>query len=150
MPKLLWVPIIAWFVAFTGPALAVGPDFGMVDIPAGSAKLGDPDGDDNEVVTIRQMPAFRMMRLEVTNAQFEKFVAATGHRTDPAGNGETYVWWNRWQRVKGVDWRRPNGPQSTIVGLDDHPVMQVSARDADAFCAYYGMRLPSDAEWEYA
>ena len=129
---------------------AAKTDFGLIPIPAGTAQLGDPNGDDNEVVETRHIPAFRIMRLEVTNAQFARFVAETGYRTDPARSGETFVWWNRWRKVKGADWRHPNGPQSSIEGLDRHPVMQVSARDADAFCAHYGMRLPSDAEWEYA
>ncbi len=90
------------------------------------------------------------MRLEVTNAQFGEFVATTEHRTDPQKNGEGYVWWNTWRLVKGADWKHPHGPESTIAGKSSHPVMQVSARDADAFCRHYGMRLPSDAEWEYA
>ena len=138
---------LAWFGQVTA---ADRPDFGLIDIPAGKAQLGDPGGDANEVVETRDVPAFRVMRLEVTNAQFGEFVATTEHRTDPQKNGEGYVWWNTWRLVKGADWKHPHGPESTIAGKSSHPVMQVSARDADAFCRHYGMRLPSDAEWEYA
>ena len=49
-----------------------------------------------------------------------------------------------------ADWRRPHGPDSSIRGRDDHPVVQVSWRDARAFCAWRGGRLPSEAEWEFA
>ena len=55
-----------------------------------------------------------------------------------------------WSYVPGADWRHPYGPDSSIEGRGDHPVVQVSWRDAAAFCAHYGMRLPTEEEWELA
>ncbi len=52
--------------------------------------------------------------------------------------------------MPGADWRHPAGPKSSVEGLADHPVVQVSQADATAFCVFHGLRLPGDAEWEYA
>jgi formylglycine-generating enzyme required for sulfatase activity len=91
-----------------------------------------------------------MMRQEITNREFAAFVAATGYRTDAERSGFGHVWTDRWRRVPGASWRHPQGRASTIAGLEEHPVVQVSARDAAAYCAWRGLRLPSEREWEFA
>lgn len=122
----------------------------MVAIPGGTFILGDSEGDPNEKPRTVSVGPFLLMRLEVTNRQFSEFVAATGHRTDVEINNQGYVWQRNWRQTAGADWRRPNGAGSTIMGIMNHPVVQVSARDGEAYCSWQGLRLPDEVEWEFA
>lgn len=131
-----------------GTANIDAADFIVID--GGRFVMGDPEGEPDEVSREVRVNPFRLMRHEVTNRSFSAFVQASGHQTDPEKSGSGYVWTMRWHLVGGADWRHPFGPASTIDGKDDHPVIQVSAEDAAAFCAFHGWRLPSEEEWEYA
>ncbi|UZW57825.1 formylglycine-generating enzyme family protein [Sphingobium sp. JS3065] len=113
----------------------------------------------------------------VTNRQFARFVEATNHRTwaeippdpslypgmDPAlvGAGSLlfqrtagpvdlmdYTQW--WHFSLGTDWRHPYGPDSSLEGLEDHPVVHIAFADAEAYAQWAGKALPTEAEWEYA
>ena len=57
---------------------------------------------------------------------------------------------NWWAYVPGADWRHPAGPDSSIEGLDDHPVVHVAYEDAEAYALWAGKELPTEAEWELA
>ena len=124
--------------------------FEMIPIPGGSFVMGDAQGNANEAPKQVSVKPFAIMKFEVTNAQFAAFVKATGYVTDVEKNNEGHVWTDKWHRILGADWRHPHGAASSIAGKYDHPVLQTSARDAAAFCRYYAMRLPREAEWEFA
>jgi formylglycine-generating enzyme required for sulfatase activity len=55
-----------------------------------------------------------------------------------------------WALVPGADWRHPQGPCSTIDGLEAHPVVHITWADAKAYCVWAGLRLPTAQEWEVA
>lgn len=98
----------------------------LIVIPGGSFIFGRDDANDNERPR-RQLtlPSFQMNETEITNAQYERFVQATGHRPAYyAGH--------------------------PVLGLSDHPVVGVSWYDASDFCAHYGLTLPSEHEFERA
>lgn len=103
-----------------------------------------------------------MATAPVTNADFARFVAATGHVTlgERAGVSAVFIatsgpvdlndpsaWWHS---VQGASWRCPEGPGSTIDTRADHPVVHVAQADAIAYAAWAGGRLPSETEWEVA
>jgi formylglycine-generating enzyme required for sulfatase activity len=151
---------------------AAGPNHGtLVKVPGGRHRIGDesawayPADGEGPVHEVELTP-FRIDRYAVSNLQFAEFVEATRWRTD----AEQYEWsfvfggllpddfpptravahapW--WRQVMGADWAHPEGPHSDLSARGDHPVVHVSWNDAQAYCAWAGARLPTEAEWEVA
>ena len=129
----------------------------------GAGKAGDGELPVHEV----WVDAFQLDATTVTNADFARFVTATGYRTEAETFGYSAVFhlaleaeladivgqppvipW--WLGVRGADWSHPGGPLSSLDRLGDHPVVHVSWNDALAYCAWAGRRLPTEAEWECA
>ena len=128
----------------------------LVAVVAGDYKVGAKGHPTNPPRTAK-LAAFHIADAETTNAQFAKFVTATGHRTDAEKRGAAHVFrygereW-KWIETKGACWRRPRGPDGldAVKKLASHPVTCVSAADAAAYCAWAGGCLPTQAEWEVA
>jgi formylglycine-generating enzyme required for sulfatase activity len=147
-------------------------------IPGGSFLMGSNEFYREERPARREtVKGFWADPYPVTNAEFRKFVTATGYVTtcerppDPAlypdadpsllvpGSSvfrkpcgpvdlrDSRAWW---EYVPGADWQHPEGPDSTIDGRDDHPVVHVTYEDACAYAAWAGKELPIESEWEFA
>jgi sulfatase modifying factor 1 len=161
---------------------------GMVWIPGGEFSMGTTDPtrevcggpdtmDDARPVHRVYVDGFWMDATEVTNAEFARFVAATGYVTyserqpraedypgvpaeklvagsvvftppdHPVPLTDPLVWWSY---VPGADWRHPEGPASNLKGREKHPVVHIAYEDAETYAKWAGKRLPTEAEWEFA
>ena len=151
---------------------------GMQWIPGGTFLMGSDHHYPEEGPAHRvQVDGFWMDQLPVTNLDFERFVAETDYVTfaelAPDANkypgalpemlhpgsivfvkprkradvGGDCSWW---QFIMGADWRHPLGPESSIAGAENYPVVHVAYCDVEAYAKWAGKEIPTEAEWEFA
>ena len=165
-----------------------GAPAGMAWIPGGEFSMGANDPPDMDEVGMKAtldarpihrayVDGFFMDRTDVTNAEFAKFVDATGYVTvaerkpraeDFPGappenlvagsvvfaapehpvNLDNHLQW--WTYIHGADWRHPLGPDSNIKGKENYPVVHVAYEDAAAYTKWAGKQIPTEAQWEFA
>ncbi len=154
------------------------PSHNMVWIPGGTFLMGSnqhyPDEAPVHPVTVN---GFWMDQSTVTNKQFARFVATTSYVTvaerplnpqeypgvdpallvpgslifqQPSHPVDLRNVGNWWVYTPGASWRHPEGPNSSIEGRDNFPVVHVSYEDAEAFARWAGKGLPTEAQWERA
>ena len=176
--RLVATVVLAGLAAAAPAASAKAPaPANMVWIPGGEFAMGSEHFPDARPVHRVSVDGFWMDVTEVTNADWKRFVDATGYVTVaervpraedyPGAKPENLVagsvvfappsgpvpldnhlrWWSY---VAGASWRHPEGPDSSIDGRMDHPVVQVAWEDVLAYAKWAGKRLPTEAEWEFA
>jgi formylglycine-generating enzyme required for sulfatase activity len=151
---------------------------GMVFISGGMFVMGSDKHYPEEAPAHRvSVSSFWIDRTPVTNREFRKFVNATGHVTlaelppdpkdypnalphmlkpaslvftPPDHPVDLRIWTQWWTFKFGANWRRPFGPRSSLSGLNEHPVVHVAYRDAEAYARWAGKELPTEAEFEFA
>ena len=135
---------------------------GYVDVPGGHFRLGaERDApflfDNEKYAHDVEVTPFSIARAAVTNAEFAEFVAADGYRREEFWHPDGWQWIQQNSVAHPGYWQAEGNGQWTLrrfdrhIPLPDHePVIHVTWFEADAYCRWAGLRLPSEIEWEVA
>jgi sulfatase modifying factor 1 len=153
-----------------------GFSMGAQEMP-GMNEVGMNATRDSSPIHRTYVDGFYIDKTDVTNAEFARFVKATSYVTvaerkpnakdypgappenlvagsvvfappdHPVPLDNHFQWWTY---VPGANWRHPDGPQSSIVGKDNYPVVHIAYEDAEAYAKWAGKRIPTESEWEFA
>jgi len=160
------------------PADSDPPFENMVWIPGGTFLMGsDRHYPEESPVHEETVSGFWMDRYLVRNSEFARFVEATQYVTlaervpdaaqypgalphmlvagsvvfrQPNLRVDLRNHFHWWTYVPGASWRHPIGPESSLDGFEDHPVVHVAYEDVEAYAEWAGKEVPSEAEWEFA
>jgi formylglycine-generating enzyme required for sulfatase activity len=144
-------------------------------LPGGSFRMGSDRHYPEEAPShLVRVDGFWIDRYPVTNRDFRRFVDGTGYVTfaeiapdlqdypgalpemlfpaslvftQPGRPVDLRDFYNWWVFKRDANWRQPDGPGSSIEGKDDHPVVHVAYRDAEAYAAWVGRGLPTGGGW---
>jgi formylglycine-generating enzyme len=162
----------------SSPMIGTRDRAGMIFIPGGTFRMGsDKHYPEEAPAHTVNVGSFWIDRTPITNREFRRFVSATGYVTfaeivpaaedypgalphmlragslvfnPPDHPVDTKDWMQWWTFKFGANWRRPYGKRTSISGLDDHPVVHVTYRDAEAYAKWVNKDLPTEAEFEFA
>lgn len=126
----------------------------MVFVPGGSFLMGN-NGNEGECGSSEtpqrsvDLPGYWIGKYEVTRGEYQKFLDAGGYSNAAYWSSEGWSWKGsrsepaRWAPTQ--TWRAPSFTQTT-----DHPALVVTYHEAEAFCKWAGVSLPTEAQWEKA
>lgn len=152
---------------------------GMMFISGGTFRMGaDSDRFPEEKAADNvSVSSFCIDKHEITNAEFAKFVKATGYKTiaeiplskedfpdlpdeqclagslvfqPPKKDAQQVPFLSWWSWTVGANWQHPFGKDSSINGKDNYPVVHIAYKDAEAYAKWIGKSIPTEAQWEYA
>ena len=138
------------------------PLSGMVKIQGGYYNIGNNNAYPEEkslLNSTRKVADFYIDTTEVTNAQFQSFVDATGYITEAETQNEAAVFiqptekvtdlkW--WKLEKNINWKYLWGIHATRKALPNEPIRYVTLKDALEYAKWRGTELPTEEQWEYA